>query len=76
MRRQFYELKPGETVSIGDSRVTLEAKSGQRARLKIESNEPIVKGRAEPMPARPFGAAPAPSSAAGPLVPRPKLAGT
>lgn len=78
MRRQIHELKPGETVTIGDSRVTLEAKSGQRARLRIESNEPIVKGRREPMAARPFASSSTPAepqqAAAVPIVPRPRLA--
>lgn len=48
MKRQFFDLKVGETLSIGDSRVTLEAKTGQRARLRIESNEPTA--RSEPLP--------------------------
>lgn len=29
------ELRVGETVSVGDASVTLEEKSGQRARLRV-----------------------------------------
>lgn len=74
MRRQFYELKPGETLQIGDSRITLEAKTGQRARLKVESNLPLAKARSEPAVARPFTASPAEASPSAPaFLPRPKL---
>lgn len=44
MKRQFFDLKVGDTLTIGDSRVTLEAKSGQRARLRVESEEPTSRG--------------------------------
>lgn len=64
MRRQFYDLRPGETITIGESRVTLEAKSGQRARLKVESNEPMQLGRPERAVARPFSASPKPDAPA------------
>ena len=42
MRRQFYELRPGQTLRIGDSFVTLEQKTGQRARLRVESDAPTA----------------------------------
>jgi len=48
VKRQFFDLKVGDTLTIGDSRVTLEAKSGQRARLRVESDEPT--SRSEPLP--------------------------
>lgn len=48
-RRQFFELNPGQTVAIGDARVTLEQKSGRRARLRIESDLPTKLLR-EPAP--------------------------
>lgn len=58
----FIELDPGDTLAIGPrTRVRLERKSGQRARLRIESDEDIerVKAGDEPPPmvappARPF----------------------
>lgn len=60
LRRQFFELRPGETVEIGAARVTLEQKSGQRARLRVESDQPTrhVKERAPELQR----AAPAPTS--------------
>lgn len=33
----FIELRPGESVEIGDTRITIESKSGARSRLKIDS---------------------------------------
>lgn len=40
MKRQFFDLKPGDTVMIGDSRVTVEPKTGNRIRLRVESSAP------------------------------------
>jgi hypothetical protein len=50
MKRQFFDLKVGDTLAIGESRVTLEAKSGQRARLRIESDEPTHRSESLPHP--------------------------
>ena len=69
MRRQFYDLMPGDTVTIGNSRVTVEAKTGQRARLKIESNEPVQRGRPERAVARPFQSPEPRRAPAEPVVP-------
>lgn len=65
MSRQFYELKVGETLTVGDSRITLEAKSGQRARLLVESDAPTAKGIDRPRQATPTP----------PFLPRPKADG-
>lgn len=65
MSRQFYELKVGETLTVGDSRITLEAKSGQRARLRVESEAPTAKGIDRPRQATP----------PQPFLPRPKADG-
>lgn len=76
MRRQFYDLKVGESVTVDGSVITAEAKSGARVRLKVESNGPIQKGRPEPALARPYtppvstGGATAPAAA----IPRPRMA--
>lgn len=40
LRRQFYEIEVGEFVQIGGSRVTLAHKTGRRARLMVESDQP------------------------------------
>lgn len=40
LRRQFFDIAPGEFVEIGNGRVTLEHKSGRRARLRVESDLP------------------------------------
>jgi hypothetical protein len=40
LRRQFYDIAAGESVQIGSSRITLEQKSGRRARLLVESDQP------------------------------------
>jgi hypothetical protein len=39
---KFVELRPGEVVRIGATLVTLEQKSGQRARLRIDGTEPVT----------------------------------
>lgn len=65
MSRQFYELKVGETLTVGDSRITLEAKSGQRARLRVDSDAPTAKGIDRPRQAAPVQ----------PFLPRPKATG-
>lgn len=44
MKRQFFDLRVGETVEIGNSRVTAEAKTGSRIRIKVESDEPTRRG--------------------------------
>jgi hypothetical protein len=73
MQRQFFDLKPGQTLTIGGSRVTLELKSGQRARLKVESDEPtaLVDASAvnRPQPGAAVDAVPA-----LPILSRPRLA--
>ncbi len=39
---KFVDIRPGEVVRIGaDTLVTLEHKSGQRARLRIDSKESV-----------------------------------
>lgn len=40
LRLQFFELDAGQSVQIGTSRITLEHKSGRRARLRVESDQP------------------------------------
>lgn len=39
---KFVDLRPGELVRIGATLVTLEQKSGQRARLRIDSAEQVT----------------------------------
>ena len=48
----FIELAPGDTLVIGRSRVRMERKTGQRARLAIESPEDVERIKAgETIPA-------------------------
>lgn len=48
----YMELAPGDTLVVGKSRIRLERKSGQRARLMIDSAEDIERVKAgEPVPA-------------------------
>lgn len=42
------DLKVGESVSIGDTIVTLQAKSGQLARLHIQADKSVPVRRIEP----------------------------
>lgn len=35
------DLRPGEAITIGDAIITLEAKSGQLARLSIQADKSI-----------------------------------
>lgn len=42
-RTRFYlEISPGESFAVGDSIVTLEKKSGQRARLLVQAHAGIT----------------------------------
>jgi hypothetical protein len=63
MRVQYFDLKPDEPLSIGDSRVTVQHKTGQRVRIKVESDEPTRKGAAIERPTQ--------SQATTPFLPRP-----
>lgn len=73
MRRQFYELRPGETLEVGGSRITLELKSGQRARLRVESDVPTRKLSADAATAPLPAPRPPPAAQAIPVLPRPRL---
>ncbi len=56
MRRQFYDLKPGDVLAIDGSFITVESKSGQRVRLKVESDAPVQRGKPEGAVPRPYHA--------------------
>lgn len=43
----FVELRPGETVEIGKAKITIEAKSGSRSRLRIDSLDDVRVQRAD-----------------------------
>lgn len=48
----YMDLQQGDTLLVGNSRIRLERKSGQRARLMIDSTEDIERVKAgEPVPA-------------------------
>lgn len=71
MRRQYRELRPGETLVIdGPVHVTLEAKSGQRARLRVETDSRtyLLPSQSIERPAQPPAAAPP-----HPAIKRPQL---
>jgi sRNA-binding carbon storage regulator CsrA len=43
------DLKPGDSIFIGDSQVTVESKSGQRVRLRIEApKDTPIQNKKEP----------------------------
>lgn len=45
MRKRYFDLRPGESVSFDGSTVTAEAKTGQRIRLRIETDGDVQKLR-------------------------------
>ena len=49
------ELKPGDTLRIGDTTVTFEKKTGQRTRVQIDTTLPVKHIPAQPKqePAKP-----------------------
>ena len=48
----YQELLPGDTLVVGNSRIQIERKTGQRVRVAIESPEHVERIKAgEPMPA-------------------------
>jgi hypothetical protein len=67
----YMELAPGDTLVVGDgTRISVERKSGQRTRLKIESDQDVERIKAgEPVPPRESSAStkqsPAPVPSAG-----------
>lgn len=63
MKVQYFDLKPGDSVTIGNSVVTAQAKTGQRLRIKVESDEPTNRGAAIERPTQ--------SQATTPFLPRP-----
>lgn len=55
----YQELTQGDTLIVGSSRIRLERKSGQRARLMIDSDEDIEVVKAgDSMPDAPADASP------------------
>lgn len=44
------DLRPGESLTIGDAIVTLESKSGQVARLAVQADKSIPVQRIAPEP--------------------------
>lgn len=79
--RLYLDIDAGETVMIGGSRVTLQKKSGARARLLIESEDEVtldrgVQGEATKPQEAQVRAEPVPAGDASPrpLLSRPALA--
>lgn len=72
MRKRYFDLRVGESVTFGASRVTADAKTGSRIRICVETPGDIAKGKGagdSPLP-RPQPAAPV-----TPFLPRPKKPG-
>lgn len=69
----FLDIEPGDTVRIGQSSIVLEAKSGRRARLRIDSTEDVThsKGGSESTLARSAPTEPAPDTGRKPIFTRP-----
>ena len=67
----YMELAPGDTLVVGDgTRISVERKSGQRTRLKIESDQDVERIKAgEPVPPRHQRTSPAPSPEPAPSHP-------
>lgn len=76
----YMELSQGDTLVIGNSRIRLERKSGQRARLMIDSTEDIDRIKSgDAIPATPVIAPPAvtrPAASPAPFLKRPVPAAT
>jgi hypothetical protein len=47
------EVKPGDTLRIGDTVIVVEHKSGQATRLRIDTSLPIHQTKAGQVPAAP-----------------------
>ncbi len=70
----FLELAHGDTLMIGSTRIVMERKSGQRARLKIDSTEDIERIKAgQPVPTAAKQAAAGINPGGGDSTPRPFL---
>lgn len=67
MRKRYFDLRVGEAVTFGSSRVTAEAKTGSRIRICVETAGDIAKGNGEASLPRP-----APATPVTPFLPRPK----
>jgi hypothetical protein len=73
----YMELSQGDTLVIGNSRIRLERKSGQRARLMIDSADDIDRIKAgDAVPAAKATPAPVTPRAAAPFLKRPVPAAT
>lgn len=70
MRKRYFDLRPGESVSFGGSTVTAEAKTGQRLRLCVETDGEIVKQREGEHPIQRPASSPKPGLPP-PAIPRP-----
>jgi hypothetical protein len=72
----FLDVPVGDSVRIGNSTITVEEKSGRRARLRIDTREDVSLERAGAMrrvePAPP-SAQPAPSAPTPPVLTRPVI---
>lgn len=68
----YMELSQGDTLVIGNSRIRLERKSGQRARLMIDSTDDIDRIKAgDAVPAAKAPPASTAPRAAAPFLKRP-----
>lgn len=72
MRKRYFDLRPGDSVSFGGSIVTAEAKTGQRLRLCVETDGEIVKQREGEQPIqRPAAVSGPKTGLPPPTIPRP-----
>ncbi len=69
----FLDVPVGDSVRIGNSTITVEEKSGRRARLRIDTREDVSLERAGAT-SRPPSPAPAAQAPVPPVLTRPKLA--
>lgn len=72
----FRDVQPGDRLTIGDTVIEVESKTGQRTRLRIDSPQEVVhdKAGARPQFAAPPIPTPRPSAPAEPTgAPRPRL---
>ena len=73
----YQELAQGDTLIVGSSRIRLERKSGQRARLMIDSDQDIEVVKAgEAMPDAATHPQETPDSSPAPFLKRPAPAAT
>jgi hypothetical protein len=62
MKAVFLDVLPGETVTIGDARITFQEKSGRRTRVRVDANDVVRHIKASGFDTPGAGAKPSPDA--------------